>query len=127
LYEERYTIRAYFAYFGSVLNVCSIIMIITAAELFLWEILNRNALSVPALYAAVFGGIIAKFMRWELLRVDPSDINSRLFMNDGAFTLLSVVGAAAVLISIAVIVFVRLRQKRNTASSDMKAEIGVSV
>ena len=125
LYAERYTARVYFAYFGTMLNVCSIILIITAVELFLWEILNRNAFSVPTLYAAVFGGIIAKFMRWELLRIDPTDFNSRYFVNDGAFYLLAVVGTAAVLISLAVIIRIRQTPKAQPPKPNMEISSAV--
>ncbi len=111
LAAEIATLRAYYSYSGAVLNVYSIIMIITAAELFLWEILNRNALSVPTQYIIVFGGIISKFIRWELNRIDPTDPHSQ-FVNNSTITMLAVIGIATFIISLAAIITVRLKFKK---------------
>lgn len=111
LVAESYTAKAYYSYSGAVCNVYSMTMIITAAELFLWEILNRNALSLPTKYMVIFGGIISKFIRWELYRIDPTDPYS-IFYNNGIITILAIIGAAAFVISLAAVITIRLKFKK---------------
>lgn len=106
-----FTARAYYSYSGAVCNVYSIIMIITAAELFLWEILNRSALSLPTQYLIVFGGIISKFIRWRLYITDPTDPYS-ISLNNGIITPIAVIGAAAFIVSFAAVITVRLKSQR---------------
>lgn len=111
LTAEDFGTSAYQAYFGGALNnTYSILLIVTAAELFLWEMLSRNAFTIPTLYMAVFSGIITKYTRWELGRIDPTDKSSVLFNNDRVL-LLAAFGIIAALISLSVIISIRQKPK----------------
>lgn len=126
LTSESFGTSAYQAYFGGALNnTYSVILILTAAALFLWEILNRNAFAIPTLYMVVFGGIITKCTRWELGRLDPTDKNSLFFINTDTIVLLTLVGTIAALISLAVIIKIRQTPKVQPPKPNMEISSAV--
>lgn len=125
LTAENFGASAYQAYFGGALNnTYSILLILTAAELLLWEILSRNAFTIPTLYMAVFSGIITKCTRLELGRIDPTDKRS-FFLHTDTIILFAVVGTAAALISLAVIISIRQKPKAQPPKQHMEINSAV--
>lgn len=125
LAEESFGASAYQAYFGGALNnTYSILLLITAAELLLWEIFSRNAFAVPTLYMAFFGGIITKYTRWELGMIDPTDKRS-VFLHTDTIILFAAVGTAAALISLAVIISIRQKPKAQPPKQHMEINSAV--
>lgn len=122
---ESFGASAYQAYFGGALNnTYSILLLMTAAELLLWEIFSRNAFAVPTLYMAFFGGIITKYTRWELGMIDPTDKRS-VFLHTDTIILFAAVGTAAALISLAVIISIRQKPKAQPPKQHMEINSAV--